>query len=190
MSRKLARLSLVLALVGLIAGPAEAAKKRRPPAPVTYFMNWDGGCDGGGYLSSTAVPNGAACAQYIPAYEPTHVFRATGQDAFVLDAAKPVSVDFAVDHIVTGAVEFQVVVEATIDGGDTKVIASGTQAVTVETGLEPTAFHYELEPDPSLHLAKVSYVTVAVTVAGGATWSSLDMESGNASVAFNGGEPA
>lgn len=185
MSRKLAYLSLALAFVGLIAGPVEAGKNRRSPVPITYFMNWDGGCDGGGYLSLTAAPNPGACAQYVPGTDTSHTFRASGQAPFILDATKPISVDFEVDHIVSGAAEFEVVLEATI-GKDTMEIASGTQAVVVETGLEPTALHYEFKPDPSLHLAKVSYPVVTVTWTDGATWSTLDMESGNASVAFNG----
>jgi hypothetical protein len=185
MSRKLAHVSLALAFVGLIAGPVEAGRNRRSPAPVTYFMNWDGGCDGGGYLSLVAAPNADACAQYVPGTDTSHAFRASGQAPFVLDATKPISVDFEVDHIVSGAAEFEVVLEATIGGGHSKQIASGTQAVVAETGVEPSAFHYEFEPDQGLHLAKVSYPIVTVTWTDGATWSRLDMESGNASVAFN-----
>ena len=189
MSRKLAHLALALALVALIAGPVQAGKNRRSPGPTTFFLNWDGGCDGGGYLSSAPVPNPAACAQYFPVANLSHAFRATGQAPFILDATKTISVDFVLDHIVSGAAEFEVVVEATIGkataGTRSQVIASGTQAVTAETGFDPTTFHYELEPDAALHLAKASYATVTITWTDGATWSTIDMESGNASVTFN-----
>ena len=189
MSRKMVNLALVLALVGLIAGPVRAGKPRKSPAPVTYFMNWDGGCDGGGYLSSAPAPNPDACAQYVPGDDPSHAFTGSRQARFIIDATKTISVDFEVDHIVSGAAEFEVVVEATIGkaaaGEEAKVIASGSQAVTAETGFEPTAFHYELEPDADLHLAKASYLTVTIAWTDGATWSRLDMESGNASVTFN-----
>jgi hypothetical protein len=183
-SRKLAHLLLGLTLVGLIAGPVQAGKKRGSPAPITYFMNWDGDCTAGGYLSLAPVPNPSACAQYVPAADTSHIFRATGQAPFVLDATKTIAVDFEIDHIVTGAAEFEVVLEATF-GKDTKVIASGTHAVTAATGLEPTAVHLELEPDAALHMAKVSYLAATVAWTEGATWSRLDMESGNASIAFN-----
>jgi hypothetical protein len=148
-------------------------------------MNWDGGCDGGGYLSLKAVPNPAACSQYLPGTERSHTFRASGQAPFVLDATKPIAVDFTLDHIVSGAAEFEVTLEATI-GNQTRVIASGAQAVTAETAWEPTAFHYDLEPDVNLHLAKISYPSVTITWSDGATWSNIDMESGNATVAFTG----
>jgi hypothetical protein len=188
MSRKLVHIALALALVGLIAEPAGAGKNRRSPAPITYFMNWDGGCDGGGYLSSAPAPNPAACAQYVPTIT-SHAFRATGQAPFILDPAKTISVDFELDHIVSGAAEFEVVVEATIGkattGTRSRVIASGTQAVTAETGFEPTVFHYELEPDAGPQLVKASYPIVTIKWTDGATWSQLDMESGNASVTFN-----
>jgi hypothetical protein len=185
MSRKLVHLLLGLALVGLIAGPVEAGKKRGSPAPITYFMNWDGGCDAGGYLSLTPAPNPDGCAQFFPGFEPSHTFRATGQAPFVLDATKAISVDFELDHIVTGAAEFEVVLEATI-GKRTEVIASGSQAVTAATAMEPTAVHLELEPDAGLHLDKLSYLIATVTWTDGATWSVIDMENGNASVVFNG----
>jgi hypothetical protein len=56
MSHKLARVWLALAFVGPIAEPVEAGRNRRSPGSVTYFMNWDGGCDGGGDLSLVAAP--------------------------------------------------------------------------------------------------------------------------------------
>ena len=189
MSRKLAHLALIGALVGLIAGPAEAGTNLESPAPVTYFMNWEGDCtDGGGYLSSAPKPNADSCAQYFPGLEPSHVFRATRQASFILDATKKISVAFNVDHVVSAAAEFEVVIEGTV-GKDTKVIASGTQAATAETAWEPSVFRFGLEPDPGLHGAEISQASVTVTWTGGPSYSRIDLESGNAAVAFNGGAP-
>jgi hypothetical protein len=185
MARKVASLFVIVALIGLIAAPVEAKKKRKPsPVAITYHLNWMGDCAGSGYLSLTATPNEGQCALYFPGLGDSYGFAGSEGTPFFLDATKAIPVDFVLIHVASVAADFEVVLEGTINGESTP-IASGTQTVVAGSTVTPTPLHYDLEPDASLDKAKVTGLSLTINWTNGVTYSQIDFDAG-ATMVING----
>ena len=186
MSRKVASVVLIAFLVSVVAAPVEAKKKDKP-APSTYYLNWGGDCAGAGFLSLTPQPNPDSCALFFPGLGDSYSFFGSEGTPLTLDAGKTVTVDFVLNQVASVAADFDVVLEGTVNG-KSKEIASGTQTVLAGTTVTPASVHYDLEPDASLDKAKISDLRLTVTWSNGVTYSTMDLESGSATLVINGGK--
>jgi hypothetical protein len=184
MSRKVASVVLIALLVSVIAGPVEA-KKRRKPAPITYYLNWGGDCAGTGFLSLRSQPNEESCALFFPGLGDSYAFYGIEGTPFALDTSKVITLDFELNQVASVAADFEVLLEGTISG-KSKEIASGTQTVSVGASGMPAAVHYDLEPDGSLNGAKITDLRLTVTWTNGVTYSTMDLESGSATLVISG----
>ena len=175
---------LVVAIAGSIAGPVEAKKKPRPKA-VTYFLNWAGDCAGGGYLSLKSVPNeGTSCALFFNTQSESLSFPATEGLPLLLDATKPITLDFDLTNVVQATAEYEAVLTSSIKG-DRETIATATQTVTAQA-LGSTAVHFDLEPDAALNRARMNDLNLTINLKSGVSYSTLDVQSGTAQLEIHG----
>ena len=180
MSRKATALVLAALVAGLVAGPVQA--KKAVPAS-TYYISWAGDCTGVGYLADKPSPNPDACALFFPELGSSYSFGAIDGLPVVLDARKPIPVDFSLSHVASVAATFDVTLSGEVDGKDAE-IGAGTATVTA-SGPGSTPVHLDLEPDPSLHKGKVTRLTLTVTWSDGVTYSQMELEEGNATVVLS-----
>jgi hypothetical protein len=184
MTRKIASVVLVALLASVITGPVEAKKKPKP-APITYYLNWGGDCAGYGFLSLTSQPNDASCALFFPELGNSYSFFGDEGTPFALDTSKVITLDFVLNQVASLAADFEVVLEGTVNGKSAE-IASGTQTVLVGVSATPAAVHYDLEPDASLNGARISDLRLTVTWTNGVTYSTMDLQSGSATLVISG----
>lgn len=171
MFRRFTAIVMVVAIAGAIAAPADA--KRKSPE-MTYYMDWYGDCAGGGLLTNVQPdPPESPCALYFPTLGDSHMFGGDQGMPFSLDTTKPVVVDVTLTHVVSATADFEVEVEGTVKGKD-RLIASDVQTVVAGTFVENTPLHFELEADPALNKAKISYLTVTLSWTNGVTYSQID----------------
>lgn len=173
MVRRLTAVVAAVALAALAVAPADAAAKTKKAAPKTYYLNWAGDCSGSGYLSLKPVPNPDDCALFFPQLGDTHFFAGSEGMPFALDATKTIPVDFNLSTVASAAAEFEALLTATVGGAQVDV-ASATTSVQV-AGPGATPVHFDLEPDPALHRAKVSSLTLTIRWTSGFTYSSMQV---------------
>ena len=183
MVRRITAFILVVAIAGLVVGPADAKKKKKP-ASITYHMNWGGDCAGSGYLALAPTPNPDACALYFPGLGDSHSFSASEGTPFALDATTPIPVDFVLSHAASAQAVFEAVLTGTIKGESTP-IASANQTIPVGVSGMPTSVHFDLEPDAALNNAVVTGLSLTISWTGGFSYSTIDFDAG-ATVIING----
>lgn len=185
MNRKIGTILAVGALVGCLLNPAEAvAKKRLRPVTMTQYLNWAGDCAGAGYLALAHTPNPDSCALFFPEIAAREYYFGGAQGMpFVLDADQPVAVDFNLSSVATAAAQFDVTLSVMV--GDERVEAASA-STSVQLGQGSTPIHFDLEPDAALDNVKVSAVNLTIGWTDGATYSSIDLDSGTAQMVLRG----
>ena len=171
-------LAAVAAAAALVA-PVDALAKpqgRLRPAVLTQYLNWGGDCGGGGFLSRQHTPNPDSCALYYH-LRTTNSFGGSEGFPILLDARRPVVVDFSMFTIATAAADFDVILSGTV-GGKQVEIGSATHSVTA-SALGYTSVRLELQPPAELDLAKVTALNLEVSWrTNGFTISEMDLDSG------------
>jgi hypothetical protein len=147
-------------------------------------MNWGGDCAGSGYLALAPAPNPDACALYFPGLGDSYSFPSSEGTPFVLDATKPIPVDFVLSHVASAQAAFEAVLTATIKGESTP-IASANQTILVGMSGMPTPVHFDLEPDAALNNAVVTGLALTISWTDGFSYSTIDFDAG-ATVIING----
>ena len=171
------------------ADPAVKKKKKKVKKPIpvtsTQFLAWEGDCTGSGILAAAASPNPDHCALFFPELGSTYKFSSTGPTAFKLDGAKPIKVDFSLFHEATVAADFKVDVTATVAGKE-MTVATGTVTITAAQPESSTPMHYEMKPDAAANGQVLSNVAVTVTWENGVSFSTMELEGGDAPVVIHG----
>jgi len=174
MFRRTAALILIFSVVILGSAPV-SAKKKRTSVPLTYFLNWQGDCAGGGFLSLESS-DGSTCALYFNTQAEEHSFPAAEGLPLVLDAREQIPLDFELTTVYQVTAEF----EATLTGsvkGERKTIATAAQTLEPQAG-GSTSVHFDLEPDPSLQNAKFTDLNLSIALKSGYSYCTLDTGTG------------
>ena len=178
MIRRITALILVVAIAGLVVGPADAKKKKKPaPVSITYHMNWGGDCAGSGYLALAPAPNPDSCALYFPGLGDSHSFPSSEGTPFALDATKSIPVDFVLSHAASAQATFEAVLTGTIKGESTP-IASANQTILVGISGMPTPVHFDLEPDAALNNSVLTGLSLTISWTDGFSYSTIDFDAG------------
>jgi hypothetical protein len=183
MFRKIAALALITSIAIFGTGQVEA-KKKPAAGPLNYYLNWLGDCAGGGYLSLESTPNADDCALYFNGLAETHDFPGSEGLPIVLDADKPVTVDFDLGTVYEINAEFEAVLSGVIKG-KSKPIASASQVILATPPQGPAHVHFDLEPDAALDKARLERVTLTVTLKSGLSYGSMILD-GTATMVING----
>lgn len=171
-----------VAAAGLLIAPAGAKPKTKESAAGTkYYLNWGGDCGGSGYLALEHVSNPDACALFFPELGSSYYFGGSDGMPFALDADRTITVDFNLATVVTAAAEFEAVLSATVGRRQVEV-ASATATVLAAGPVGGSPVHFDLEPSPGLDEAKVAALNLTISWTDGVTYSSMDLESGTATM--------
>ncbi|MGH2691778.1 MAG: hypothetical protein ACRDHM_04675, partial [Actinomycetota bacterium] len=179
-------IGLSVALGAAFVIRAGATHAQEPvPAAIDFFLHWDTGCSGSGFMDLEDRPSEDSCALFFPVIaEGPYDFPAEAGLPFQLDSSRKIDIRFVVFSIATAAVQFDLTVSGKVDG-QPKQIAAGSQTV-LAAALMDTVVQASLDPDPSLNGATVTELKFTVDWSGGTTYSQMDLTTDSARVTVGG----